>query len=113
MANSTFRSFLLRNLVMCCSERSNLWKVSNADNLSIIVTHFLHDLSHHFSDFSTYTRVNFIKDNCRQFYRPTYHSLQRQHYSSYFPTTGHLTYRLHWCARVGREQKVYLVDAIA
>ena len=76
---------------MCGSEGCYLWQVGDTDHLSLAIAHLLHYLRHLLGNLSTYTGVNLIEDDCRQFDGSANHRLERQHQS------GNLTARRHLC----------------
>ena len=70
---------LLIYFIMCTSARSNLRQMGNTDYLTILFSHFLHNVRHTVGNLTGYSCIYFIKYNSGQFHRTGYHRLNGQH----------------------------------
>ena len=64
--------------------------MGDADYLTLMASHLLHDLCHLLGNLSADTRIDLIKDDGREFDCTTDHGFQREHDTGYLTTRGHL-----------------------
>ena len=110
---TTILGFLLQYLVMMTTLGSNLWQMSDGEYLSVLESHFFHDICHLFSYLAAYSGINLIKDDGWQLHGSTDHCLQREHHTGNLTTRSNLTDRLQLCTFVGTEEEADLIGTIS
>ena len=84
---------------------SNLWQVGDADDLSVGLSHLLHDECHAFGNLARHTGVYLVEDDGGQLHGSGYQCLQREHDAGNFSTRCHVGNVLKRCILVGREEE--------
>ena len=97
---------------MVTAKGCNLGQVGDGDNLTFLVSHLLHHLSHLLGNLSTNSRINLVEDDGRQFHSSADKCLQREHDTRNLTTRGHLRYRLEWGRGVGRKEEADVVLSV-
>ena len=97
---------------MVGAKGGNLWKVGDADNLTVGVAHLFHYLRHHLSHTTANASINLVEDNGRELNGTANHGFERKHYASNLATRSHLGNRLERGVFVGREIEGRLVGTI-
>ena len=83
---SALAGLLLLHLIVNRAEGCNLWQMGDADHLTLVISHLLHDLCHLLGNLTTDTRIDLVEDDGGQFDGPADHGLQRQHHTGYLTT---------------------------
>ena len=76
------------------AQGSNLWQMGDADDLTTVATHLLHDTCHALGHLAADTRVYLVEDDGGQLHGAADHRLQRQHDTCYLTAGSHLCYGL-------------------
>ena len=86
-----------------------LWQMGDADHLSLMTAHLMHNLRHLLGYLTADTRIYLVEDDCRQFHGTADHCLQGEHHTGNLTARGHLRYRLEWGRGIGGEEVGHLV----
>ena len=100
---------LLIHLVVAGAQGSNLRQVGDADDLSVLFTHLLHDASHLLGDTARHARVDFVEDNRWEFHLTGYERFQREHHAGNFTARCHLLHGLQCRVLVGTEKEFHSI----
>ena len=68
--------FFFFNFIMGSAQSGYLWQMGDADYLTLMTTHFIHDLCHLLGYLTTHTRINLVEDNSGQFHSAADHCFQ-------------------------------------
>lgn len=99
-------------LIVGGAKGGNLWKVGDADNLTVGVAHLFHYLRHHLCHTTANASINLVEDYGRELNGTANHCFERKHYASNLATRSHLGNRLERGVFVGREIEGRLVGTI-
>ena len=94
---------------MARAHSSNLRQVRDADDLSVLLAHLLHDASHLLGNTARHARVDFVEDDSRQFHLAGNESLQRKHHAGNLAARCHLLHGLQRRVLVRTEQEFHRV----